>query len=198
MTRFRHTIGLILALALLAMPAGAQASPAAVYRDCIVDGDLDKRYSRSDLKGARDKLGSDADQYSDCAEVIDQAIDDAPKAGASGGGNGSGGGTGGATAPDAAQRQLDINEDNAALERASSGKRPSVDIGGSTVRPGENGLFGLSSAVNELPAPLALSLLALLLLALGGGFLALRRRIPALAGIRLPGLSRVPFPRLRR
>ena len=65
---------------------------------------------------------------------------------------------------------------------------------GPAVEPGTNGLFDLSSASNELPTPLLIALIALGLVALAGGFLALRGRVPALD--RVPLLNKIPTPRV--
>jgi hypothetical protein len=69
------------------------------------------------------------------------------------------------------------------------------------VKPGSNGLFDLASASNDLPVPLLVALIALALLAVIGGLVALRERVPVLA--RIPLLSKIPtprvsFPRFRR
>ena len=192
MSLIRNTLVLLAALGALALPASALASPGQVIRDCAEDGSLDRKYSNSDLKKARKKLPSDLDEYSDCREVIGAAIDRSPD----GGGSGGPGGSGGAGAPSAP-----TPEDQAALEDLRSGKEPpSVKIGGEEVEPGKSGLFDLASARQEIPTPLLLALIALGLLALGGGAYVLRRRIPALAGLsaRLPSLPGVPFLRRRR
>jgi hypothetical protein len=186
----RHIAVLLCVLLALAVPATALGSPSAVIRDCNKDGKLDKKYSKKDLKKALKKLPSDIKEYSDCPDVIRAAIDQAgPSAG------GGGGGPGPTAGPTAA--------DTAALKDATRGdKPPSVKVGGKRVEPGENGLFNLDTARNEVPLPLALALIAVGLLTLAGGYLALRRRFPALANLslkpRLPSLRRVPFARFRR
>ena len=190
MTLIRNTLVLLAALAALALPPAAGASPGQVIKDCAKDGKLDRKYSNSDLKKARKKLPSDLDEYSDCREVIGAAIDGSPDGGGAGGGGGGGGPTSTPT-PD----------DHAALADARSGKKPPpLKIRGEEVEPGKSGLFDLASARQEIPLPLLLALIAIVLLALGGGGYALRRRIPALAGLssRLPSLPGVPFLRRRR
>ena len=178
---------LLVALVALALAPAAIASPGQVIRDCARDGKLDREYSNADLKKARKRLPSDLDEYSDCREVIGAAIDRSSDSGVGGAGGG-----GGPAAP--------TPEDHAALEQARSGKEPpTVNIGGEQVKPGKSGLFDLASARQEIPLPLLLALIAVGLLALGGGAYALRRRIPALAGLssRLPSLPGVPFLRRR-
>ena len=63
--------------------------------------------------------------------------------------------------------------------------------------PGSDGLFDRGEAPpNDMPLPLLLALIGLGLLALAGGFMALRSRVPA-ARADLPPLA-WPFPRVRR
>jgi hypothetical protein len=201
----RRVAYILVILIALAAPALAYASPDAVIRDCADDGDLDQHYSNSDLDKAENNLPSDLDEYSDCRSVIAGA-----KTGGSdkGGGrqshHGSGGGGSGATAKNAEIAAR--NQDRAALDALTkSSKRPQLEVGGRTVEPGSNGLFDVASASNGLPLPLLLALIAVGLAAAAGGLFALRRRVPALARIRLPrlpvgriDLSRVPFARSRR
>lgn len=195
MSRMRHIAFLLVTLAALAAATPAHASPDAVIKDCAEDGDLDRDYSNRDLRRAEDGLPSDLDEYSDCREVIAAAISAGP-----GGKRGAGkrGDAGGAGAGDPAA----LAEDQAVLDRIASGggKRPRLRVGGETLTPGDDGLFEVASASNGLPLPLLLVLVALGLLTATGGTLALRRRVPALARIRLPTvpLSRVRLPRLHR
>lgn len=183
---------ILILLFCFALPAVAQASPGAVIQDCAEDGDLDGRYSNSDLEQAQNQLPSDLDEYSDCREVIAGAVTSG-----SDGGRGRDNPVPTAAAAAKAERKA-RRADRAALPKSSKGK-PKLEIGGTTVEPGSNGLFNLSSAENGLPLPLLLALIACALLAVGGALLALRRRIPLLARLPLPSidLSRVPFPRRR-
>jgi hypothetical protein len=183
--RVRHLVLCLLAACVLAVPATAHASYQAVIQDCAEDGVLDHHYSQADLIKAKKHLPSDLNEYSDCAEVIGAAI---------GGPRQKKGGGGGPPPP-----AHPAAHDAKALKRATGGGKPTVRVGGKKVEPGSNGLFNLAGS-NGLPLPLLLALIAVGLLATGGGLYALRRRIPALANIRLPRLplSRVPFPRLRR
>jgi len=178
------------AIALMAMPASAQAS---ALTDCIQDNDLDHHYSNSELQHALDNLPTDSDEYGNCREVL---------AGAITGGSDKGGGRAKDTGPNGgplsakeqSQRSKD-NKDLAALAGDGSGdpRTPSVDVGGETVTPGSNGVFDLASASNDLPTPLLVALIALAALAVVGVLVALRSRIPLLA--RVPLLSKIPAPR---
>jgi hypothetical protein len=191
------------ALIALAVPAAAQASGFDVIRDCARDGRLDGNYSNGELKEARDNLPSDLDEYSDCREVINGAITSGSDRGGGrdggSGGSGAGGGSGGSGPSGEAARA----RDKAALD-ALTGRRgkPALNVAGTRVEPGGNGLFDLASAANGLPLPLLLALISVLLLAAGGGVVALSHRFPWLAE-RIPLLSklslpRVPIPGLRR
>jgi hypothetical protein len=192
------TLLVLAVLAMLALPGIATANPVV---DCARDGDLDKSYSNAELRNALDRIPGDLDEYSNCREVLAGAI----ASGSDKGGNrptaGADGGAGGALP---AEEQAARNKDTAELAGITDNPEdnpPSVEVGGQQVEPGSNGLFDLASASNDLPVPLLVALVALALVALIGGLVALRERIPALA--RIPLLSklptpRVPFPRFRR
>ena len=201
--RTRHIVVLALALLLLAVPASAQASASAVIRDCADNGKLDRTHSRADLQRAKKRLPADLDEYSDCREVIANAINNGPNASAAGGGGGGaptagGGGAGGGSAPiSPAEGAADAQ----ALESATAkAKNPSVQIGDKVVKPGKNGLFGVAGVPNGMPLPLTVALLAIAAVAVGVGAYRMGRRIPLLAGISVPrpSLRRVPLPRVRR
>jgi hypothetical protein len=194
----------ILAVALIALtvPAAAQASGFDVIRDCARDGRLDGNYSNAELKEARDNLPSDLDEYSDCREVINGAITSGSDRGGGrdGGGSGSGAGGSGGSGPSGEGGRA---RDAAALDELTDRRgKPALNVAGRNVRPGDDGLFDLASATNGLPLPLLLALITVLLIAAGGGVVALTRRYPGLAE-RIPLLSkislpRVPLPGLRR
>lgn len=198
MSRLAYILVLLVALA---APAAALASPEAVIRDCAADGKLDHHYSNSDLDKAEKSLPSDLSEYSDCASVIAAAK---TKGSDKGGGRHNGPPGGGATAK--ASEHAAQARDRAALDALTkNGHKPKLQVGGKTIEPGSNGLFNLASAANGLPLPLLLALIAMGVLAAGGGLYVLRRRVPALARLPLPripapriDLSRVPFPRFRR
>jgi hypothetical protein len=181
------------ALALLVLPAGAQAS---ALTDCTRDNDLDRHYSNSELQKALDDLPTDSDEYGNCREIL---------AGAITAGSDKGGGRPSATGPNgeplSPNEQAQRSKDSKALaaiagDAGGDPRTPSVEVGGETVKPGSNGLFGLASASNDLPLPLLAALIALAALAVTGLLVALRGRIPLLA--RLPLLSKIPAPRAWR
>jgi hypothetical protein len=91
MRRSRHLVAILGAvLALLLVPALAQASGTDVIRDCNYDGHIDGNYTQAEYEQAEQQLQGDNDQYSDCREVIAQA-----RAGAGDSGSKKGGGSGG-------------------------------------------------------------------------------------------------------
>jgi hypothetical protein len=178
---------LLSALALLALPAAAHAS---ALTDCTRDNDLDHSYSNSELQKALDSLPTDSDEYSNCREILAGAIHDGSDKGSRPKNTGPDGG------PLSANEQSKRAHDGAELAALTGADRqpPRVDVGGHTLQPGDDGLYDLASASNDLPVPLLLALIALGLLALTGALVALRTRIPALA--RLPLLSKIPTPRV--
>jgi hypothetical protein len=195
----RHLL-LLAAVAALVAPAGALATPKQVIRDCGNDGTLNRKYSNSDLRKARDNLPTDLAEYSDCRDVISAAITGGSD---KGGGRGSPGqGVGGAGAADPGEqgaRAADAAELQALTAEAAAGSKgdaepPRVEVGDEPVEPGSNGLFDLASASNELPLPLLIALICVGLLALAGGTVALRERVPALG--RIPVLNKIPTPRV--
>ena len=191
MTRVLHTFAFVVLIAMLAAPAVAIADPGAVIRDCSQDEQLDGKYSKSDLRWARDHLPTDIEEYTSCSEVIGAAL--------SSGGNGSGrtAAAAAATATPTPEEQGARAGDQGALQDLSAHRRDpgAIEVGGHRVTPQTNGIFDTGSASNGLPLPLLLALIALGLLTLLGGFVALRSRVPALARISLP--TRVRFPRPR-
>lgn len=200
MIRVVRNLLLLVVICLLALPAAAHADP---ISDCGGDGKLDRRYSNGELRDAIDNIPSDLDEYSNCRQVFRDAIssgsdkrNDAsgPSAGAS-----DNGGDGGSVSPDEQKARDSDNGELAAIVGGANDEPPSVNVDGQEVEPGSNGLFDLASASNDIPVPLLVALIAVGLLAILGGFVALRERVPALA--RIPLLSKIPrvsLPRFRR
>jgi hypothetical protein len=175
-------------LALLMLPSAAMANPIA---DCADDGDLDKNYSNTELRKGLDDLPSELDEYSNCREVMKGAISSGSD---KGGGRPTAGTDGGALPPEEQAARDKDTRDLAAITGDPEGRPPTVEVGGERVKPGSNGLFDLASASNDLPVPLLVALVALAIVALIGGLVALRERIPVLA--RIPLLSKIPTPRV--
>jgi hypothetical protein len=180
----RHLLLVMGALVVLVLPAPAFASADQVVRDCVYDGKLDHHYSNAELRRARDHLPSDADEYSDCRDVIAAAI--------KGGSDRSGGAPSpgiGATNP-AAEAAAQATDQSDLASIAGSDEAPKLDVGGQSLKPDSSGFFNLGGAANEVPVPLLIALLLLCAMALATGFGSVRERVPALA--RIPFLSKIP------
>lgn len=185
MNRIARHLLVTCALALLALPASAFASADQVVRDCVYDGKLDHHYSNAELRHARDHLPSDADEYSDCRDVIAAAI--------KGGSDRSGGAPSpgiGATNPAAEVAAQATDQSDLTSIAGSDEAPPKLDVGGQNLKPDSSGYFNLGGAANEVPVPLLIALLLLCAMALATGFGSVRERVPALA--RIPFLSKIP------
>jgi hypothetical protein len=188
---------MLAAFVALAAPGLASASPMQVLDDCNDDGALSRQYSNADLRQALDSMPTDIAEYTSCKEIIGAAITGGSDKGQGRGSPGKGvGGAGAADPGEQAARAQDAADLEAYTAGASedNGKKPTVQVGDESVKPGDNGLFDLASASNELPTPLLIALIVLGLLALAGGLVALRGRVPALS--RIPLLSKIPTPRV--
>jgi hypothetical protein len=187
--RVLRNLSVLGVIALLVLPATAQAS---ALTDCVRDNDLDRHYSNSELQKALDNLPTDSDEYGNCREILAGAI----TAGSDKGDNRPGD-SGPDGQPLSAQEQSNRQKDTETLADIAGDtgnpRTPTVDVGGETVEPGDNGVFDLASASNDLPTPLLVALIALAALAVTGLLVALRGRIPLLA--RVPLISKIPTPR---
>jgi hypothetical protein len=78
--------------ALHAAPAAEAIDPGSLraIRDCVLDGDLDRRYPNELLRRAQRQVPSDYAEYSNCTEVLGAAILDTGAAAPPGGGGGAG------------------------------------------------------------------------------------------------------------
>lgn len=166
----------VIAVLSLGLPTAAQASGSDVIRDCAQDGQLNKRYSQKELQDAERNLPSDLDEYTDCRQVIRNAL---------GGGNGNTGGAppNGVVTPSGAI--AGSPEDVAALQQVTDqvakGKRPTVSIAGQKVEPGNAGLGGVLGGLagsNGMPSSLIAAIAALAILAVVTAYLAAREKIP--------------------
>ena len=184
MNRLARHLLVICALALIALPAPAFASADQVVRDCVYDGKLDHHYSNAELRRARDHMPSDADEYSDCRDVIAAAI--------KGGSDRSGGkaSPGIAATNPAGEAAAEAADQSDLASIAGSKKAPKLDVGGQDLKPDSSGFFNLGGAANQVPVPLLIALLLLCMMALATGFGSIRERVPALA--RIPFLSKIP------
>src|SRR3954454_10625894 len=143
----RHLLLVTCALAVLVLPppAPAHASANQVLRDCIYDGKLDHHYSNAELRRARDHMPSDADEYSDCRDIIAAAI----KGGSDRSGGAPSPGLGASNPAAEAAAQATDQSDLAAI--ADSNKTPKLDVGGQSLKPDNSGFFNLGGAANQVP-----------------------------------------------
>src|SRR5690242_17745555 len=131
-----------------------------VIRECYNTGQLPPgKYSRHDLKEARQHLPSDIKEYSDCEDLINAALAAANK-------KNSGGGGGPAYTPPGnpayqtpsgafASSKDDLN----ALDQATKpGPRPKIAVADSTLYPSTGGVINAAknTDANSLPLPLLL------------------------------------------
>lgn len=187
--RVRNLLMSLAAFAVLALAPTAAASPDAVVRDCAEDGTLDGSYSEADKRAALGRIPADLDEYSDCRAII---------AGGSGGGNvkASASSVGGPAAGTpaakkaAARRVAKIR----AVLRTKARQKREKELGARSVDPRDAGVFRAANTANGMPLQMTLALIALTILALAAGLLALRRRNPAFAD----AIRRVDLKRFRR
>ncbi len=181
---------------LLAVLVGAPAALADSTRTKILqecqDGRLTGDYTSRQIRDALNNIPDDIDQYSDCRDVLRNALlNQAGNSGNNGGnGGGGGGGTGGGgDGGDAGGQPLtpSTDADRKALDQAATGGGQPLQIAGRNVTPGEGDLR------NSLPTTLIV-VLALLAVAATAAivpfvrrhtrhpFTALRRVLPGRSG----------------
>jgi hypothetical protein len=168
----------VAAMVVLVVPAPAFASGSQVIRDCAQDGDLDRNYSSRDLRDAESQLPTDVDEYTDCRDVINHAQVRGDRSARDGGGGGSAGGGSGGGGGSAAATPDDAKELAKATAGAKTDDAPSLSVGDERVEPSGGGLLSTAKAANDLPLPLLLVLIAVAALSAGGGYMAVRGRIP--------------------
>jgi hypothetical protein len=185
-------------LCLLA-PAEASASHPGgtrAWQDCARDGDLDATdYTQRDLQHALAEMPTDLEEYSNCPDVITEAIRLLAQGRR---GSGLGGGAFGGIGPDGFGLGTDFQSptprerEELAQAQRGGGSRP-IPIGDTSVFPGGAGL-GAKAASHPLPTSL---LILLILLGLGlaaRSIPAVRQLLPVL-GPRLRPITDRVFPR---
>lgn len=190
-----------LLVALLSLPAFAQASGDDVIRDCNEDGTLDGNYSQDELRDAEQNLPSDIDQYGDCRDVINQAQADRTRS-RDGGAGGGLGGSGGSGLPGADQSRrgysLPPGKGNPAFETRSGAyannqadksayDQALADAARGGTLPGGLAIPAAGdfepARAGGLPLPLLLALISVALLILAASGLVARKRLPALTSV---------------
>jgi hypothetical protein len=190
-------------IALAALCALAVAAPAAyaldndyhhVIRECYDTGQLPAgKYTRHALLQARRHLPSDIKEYSDCEDLINNALAAQSRhgGGTGSGGPGGGAGGGGATPPPnpalttpsgaVASSSSDFNALKAATDpKTRSSAPPEVPIAGHKQTPTVGGVINAArhANANDLPLPLLLSLVALAAMAALGAAAIVRQGWP--------------------
>jgi hypothetical protein len=183
-------LAIIALLAVLAAAPAAQADSTRtkILRECQ-NGRLTGNYTAKQIRDARNNIPDDLDQYSDCRDVLTQALLNRAGGSNDGAGGGSTGGTGGGATGgggggDGPVLTPSTDADRKALEGAVAGGDQPLTVAGQRVTPG--------TSDNELPTTLLVALILLAAAAvaatapflrrLGGLGPALRRRV-------LPGRS---------
>jgi hypothetical protein len=200
--RIATALALLLAALCAALPgtAAAETTRERIQKDCT-DGQINGHYSKAQLADALAHLPADADEYTDCSDVIQRAeLSGNSGSSSSGGGGGgstgggggttgggtSGGGTAGtgsasgdadaATAPAPDPLAAATAEQRAAFQRAVAAGSAPVQLDGRPIHPGELG-GTRSSGLSDLPTPL-IAILALFILAgLGAAGFGTRRLV---------------------
>lgn len=182
MNRFLTALLALLALvAVLPAPASA-ATRDKIIQDCADDGQLQGKYSPSDLRDARKNLPSDVAEYTDCADVLRRAeLGDgggASGSGSSGAGGSLPGGGAGSLGGGSRETLTPANDaERAALAKAQTDGATPVEIDGETIVPGAAG-FTPNATRNGIPSSLLIAVVALALLGLVGLAYAVRDHLP--------------------
>lgn len=172
MRRLVLTALLTLALVPAAPALAAGGGGAKVIRDCTDDGVLEGHYTQAQLKAALGSIPSDVDEYTNCREVIHAAYVNGGRGG-TGTFGGFGSGNNGnplATATPA--------ERAAVAKAAKTGGGP-VSLGeAGVIRPGAVGRH-VSAGVSDVPGPILVAAIALLLALTALGIPSVRNRVLA-------------------
>lgn len=177
-------------IALVALCAAATLAPPAwaldnnyhhVIRECYDSGRLDgSKYTREALKKARKRLPSDIKEYSDCEDLINEALANYGRGG--GGSNYAPPADPALTTPSGAVASSQADYDALGRETAATtkGAPPQIEIADKKLTPTTGGVINKASKTdsNDVPLPLILALAALAAMALIGGATVLRQRWP--------------------
>jgi hypothetical protein len=187
-------LGCLVAL-LVAAPGASAQSTNDIIRDCSDDSKLDRDYSPSQIRRARNNLPSDVDEYSDCRDVLNRALtsvnrgnndndggDQGNTSGSNSGSNDSGSNSGDTSRDEGSSQDegpLTPADDaeRKALEEAQS--NAPVQVGDEKVSPGTSSL-ATRAASNGLPTPLIIVLALLGLATTAAAVPVARRQVAAL------------------
>jgi hypothetical protein len=166
-------VACLLAVLLGAPAALADSTRTKILQECQ-DGRLTGDYTSRQIRDALNNIPDDIDQYSDCRDVLRNALlNQAGNSGNNGGGGGSGGGTGGGgTGGNNGGGQPltpSTDADRKAIDAAATGGSQALQIAGRNVTPGE------ADVRNSLPTTLIV-VLGLLAAAAAGSVAPFVRR----------------------
>jgi cobalamin biosynthesis Mg chelatase CobN len=184
---------LIVILAAIVVPLGAllMAAPAlastsgTIYKECEQNGQVTGHFTAAQLKAALNGLPSEVSEYSDCQDLIQQAL---VRVSSTGGGSHTGSGKGhasgakgGGGGPGKGSGQTGKTGSSTAKNgrSARNGGGNAATLAGSGIRSGSTESSGSSSS---LPVALIVVLILLALTAVSGGVVAIRRRVDARHG----------------
>lgn len=171
-----------LLLCLLA-PATAGASYSELLRDACRDERVDGTYSQKDYRDALRNIPADADQYTNCRQVLEDAKIAAASAEASGGsgpGAAGGGAESGGSVPTGDPLASASADERRAVLQATDGGGAALSVGGRRVDPAALGAGRtVSATISDLPPPLLAVLGLVALAALGAIALVLVPRVRA-------------------
>jgi hypothetical protein len=187
-------LAIIALLAVLAAAPAAQADSTRtkILRECQ-NGRLTGNYTAKQIRDARNNIPDDLDQYSDCRDVLTQALlnraggsNDGGSGGGSTGGAGGGGTGGGGGGGDGPVLTPSTDADRKALQGAVAGGDQPLTVAGRRVTPG--------TSDNELPTTLLVALILLAAAAATATAPFLRRRVFGRVGALGPALRRRVLP----
>jgi hypothetical protein len=187
-------LGCLVALFVAAPGASAQSTND-IIRDCSDDSKLDRDYSPSQIRRARNNLPSDVDEYSDCRDVLNRALTSVNRrnndndggnqsdSGNNSGNNNSGGNSGGGdnrrdqgSSEDEGPLTPQDDAERKALEQATNAP---VQVGDEKVSPGTSSI-ATQAARNGIPTPLVIVLALLGFAATAAAVPVARRQVAAL------------------
>jgi hypothetical protein len=188
MRRLNPLIAILVALAvpvgmlLTAAPALASTS-GTIYKECEQNGQITGNFTAAQLKAALNGLPSEVSEYSDCQDLIQQALvrvssttggghTGSGKAHAAGAKSGRGGGPGKGSGNTGKTGSSTAKDGRAGRKGGGN----AATLAGSDIRPGSTESSGSSSS---LPVALIVVLILLALTAVSGGVVAIRRRVDA-------------------
>lgn len=184
--RLLAVLSALAALSLAAVPATSAASEQ-IVKECLNNGYVDPdKHSREELQSSLDGLPSDIAEYTDCYDVIADALASKRQRRRSGGGQsdaraaaGVAGGAGGGGDAGADGNPPTVEEHGGArneIESTLQRSAPKVAVGGEGGAPKLDGLEP-AAASNELPLPILLALIAIALMLATGAALTVRSKL---------------------